>query len=282
VNAGGPRQPAPALDVGVALGPDGRSRLARRRARWPVSLGRAYPGAPGEPAVLIPQSAGAGLLAGDVLRQRIEVGAGAGLRLVAAGATPVLAPGAASAAATAASETSATLGEEALLVLAAEPHVLLPGARLALSLHAVVPESATLLAFDGVCGSDGPPGPWRAETVLTRPDGETLFEDRQAAGTTALAAAARLPGRWGAYGTVIAVAPPAARAALSEALPEGAVDLARGAWAAAATLRGGIGVGIRIAARDGGALRAAGRRALGLLATALALPRDRSGAGSPA
>ncbi len=282
MNAGGPRPVAPALDVAVAIGPDGRSRLARRRARWPVSLGRDYPGAPGEPAVLIPQSAGAGLLAGDALRHRIEVGAGAGLRLVAAGATPVLGPGTTSSPTTALSETSAQLGEGALLVLAAEPHVLLPGARLALALHAVLPESATLLAFDGVCGSDGPPGPWRAETVLTRPDGETLFEDRQAAGTTALSAAARLPGRWGAYGTVIALAPPAGRAALGEALPEGAVDLAPGAWAAAATLRGGVGVGVRIAARDGGALRAAARRALGLAATALDLPPDHTGAGSPA
>jgi urease accessory protein len=281
VNAGGVPGAAPALDVAIALGPDGRSRLARRRARWPISLGRAYPGGVGEPATLIPQAAGAGLLAGDVLRQRVEVGAGAGLRLVAAGATPVLAPGAGREGA-AVSETEVRLGEGALLVLAAEPHVLLPGARLTLSLHAVLPESATLLIFDGICGTEGPPGPWRAETVLTRPGGPVLLEDRQAAGAEALAAAARLPGGWSACGTVLALAPPERRAALAAALPEGPATLAPGALAAAAALRGGIGVGLRIVARDGGALRDAARAALTRAGEALDLPRDRSGAGSPA
>jgi hypothetical protein len=66
---------------------------------------------------------------------------------------------------------------------------------------------------------------------------------------------------WTAFGTVLAVGDGVEG-------PDGPLDLAPGVYAGAAPLRRGAGFGIRIAARDGGALRRAGRAALALAAAA--------------
>lgn len=261
----GPLAAAAALDLTVAVGPDGRSRIAARRAAFPWSLGRGYPGPPGAAVEVIPQVAGAGLLAGDAVRQAVRVGPGAALRLTSAGA--MLVHGDAEGR-EARSDWRMEAGPGAVLVVASEPHALLAGAALDLAQTLVIDAGARFAGFEGVCRA-GPGGAWRTRSLVMRPGGEVLFDDRQAAGVDALDRAAALPGGWTAFGTVLALGPDSGAA--MEALPEGPLDLGPGVWAAAARLRGGCGVGVRIAAVDGGRLREAGRAALARAEAALGL-----------
>lgn len=260
----------PALDLVAAPGPDNRTRIVRRRVAYPWSLGRAFaPSRPGEPLLVLPQEAAAGLLAGDRVEQRLTLERDASVRLAFAGATLVLAdaPGRRR---PARSLWRHALGPGARLVAAAEPHALLPGAELDLATEIALDPSATYIGFEGICLAEGPGGcAWRSELTVRRPDGPPLLIDRQAARDEDLRRAARLPGAPAAFGTLLALAPPGAAARLAAALPPGAIDLP-GAYAAAAPLRGGAGLAVRIAAPAGGALRDAGRALLDRAEAALA------------
>lgn len=250
--------PGLALDLAAAPGPDGRTRLVRRRVTYPWSLGRAFPGPdPAAPLLVLPQAAAAGLLAGDEVRHRLDLAPGARVRLASAGATVVHAPGALSPAqGPAAAAWRFRLDEGAELIVAAEPHVLLPRARLALETEVELAASARLVAFEGVCLADpAAPAAWRTRLVVRRPGGALLFEDRQHASAEALGRLRRLPHAPAAFGTLVALAP--AAAGILRAFPPGPLELPN-AYAACAPLRAGAGVAIRIACADGGALREAG------------------------
>ena len=252
--------PPPALDVAVLAEAPGRSRLDRRRVAHPWSLGRGYPGADGLLSV-IPQVAAAGLLGGDGVLQRVEVGQGAGLRLVSAGAMVVHGGGG-----PARSRWHWRLGPGARAVQAAEAHVLLPGAALDLDTEIVIDPAAVFLGVEGVCRPGPDPAAWRAETRVRRPDGTLLLVDRQDADAEALDRLARLPGAPAAFATLLLLGPPETWGAL----PAGPLDLP-GAWGAAAPLRAGAGMAARLAAPDGGALRRATTALLTRTAAALGL-----------
>lgn len=203
----------PALDLVAAPGPDNRTRIVRRRVAYPWSLGRAFaPSRPGEPLLVLPQEAAAGLLAGDRVEQRLTLERDASVRLAFAGATLVLAdaPGRRR---PARSLWRHALGPGARLVAAAEPHALLPGAELDLATEIALDPSATYIGFEGICLAEGPGGcAWRSELTVRRPDGPPLLIDRQAARDEDLRRAARLPGAPAAFGTLLALAPPGAAA----------------------------------------------------------------------
>ncbi|MGY6633018.1 MAG: urease accessory protein UreD [Alkalilacustris sp.] len=248
-----------ALDLAVTAAAPGANRLERRRVSHPWSLGRGYPGPDGLLDV-IPQVAGAGLLAGETLTQRLEVGPGAGLRLVSAGAMLVHGGGG-----QARSHWHWRLHPAARAMQAAEAHVLLPGADLSLTTRIDLAPGALYLGFEGVCLADpAAPARWRLETRICAPDGTPLLIDRQGANADAVARLRRLPRAPAAFGTLLLIAPPEVAATL----PAGPLGL-DGAYATVAPLRQGIGRIARLACHDGGALRHAGLSLLHRVAAGL-------------
>ncbi|MEJ8570289.1 urease accessory protein UreD [Microbaculum marinum] len=261
-----PLSPPCALDLAVDVGADGRSRLLRRRVAFPWSMGRGFaPEWPGEPILILPQAAGAGLLSGDDVEQRLEIRSGAAARLESAGATMVHRGDRGAAR----SQWRFRLREEAALVVAAEPHVLASGCRLELRTDIEIEDGASFIGFEGIChaaslsGSE-PAGAWFAETRVRRFDGRTLFVDRQEAKADDAGRVKALPGAPSAFGTVLVLGPAADRCGIAP----GALELP-GVYAAAAVLRAEAGLAVRIAAQTGGALRTAGRQLVSRAASAL-------------
>lgn len=253
--AGGRSDPSrdrPALDLAIELGKDDRSRIAARHVSFPWSLGRGYPGPPGDPVLLIPQVAGAGLLAGDQVTQRIRVAGGAALHMVSAGAmltygTPGAAPSI--------SDWQIDLDTGASAFLVSEPYVLFDDAALSLNQSITLPEDATLIGCEGIvlaqpCNRSR----WQTETVVRRPDGSIVFIDRQKAGTDALFRHSGLATAWSAFGTVIVLAPPHKVARL--AIEQHAESFTKFVWVAVSPTRNNSGICARIAAKTGQHLRA--------------------------
>ncbi len=240
------------MDLTIGLGADGRSRLASRRVSFPWSLGRGYPGPPGSPVTLIPQVAGAGLLAGDRIGQRIRVEDGAALHLESAGAMLTYGtPGGLGSV----SDWVIDLGHRSRAVLLSEPYVLLDNADLTLRQTITLPRASTLVSCEGVCATSPGQRCWTAETVVRRPDGTTLFEDRQQVTGELLARLAEMPGTWTSFGTVIVLSedPDSALAIMTVT----ADRLDDGIWSGIAPTRAGSGVCVRVATRSGQQLRTA-------------------------
>lgn len=262
------------LDITVARAPCGVSRLARRRVRHPWSLGRAFPGANAQDALtIIPQAAGGGLLAGDVQNQRVRVEPGARVRLVAAGATVVY--GSPGRGPVAAQSWRFELGRDAALATDAEPFVLRERSAFLTSQTVVLPESGVFLGCEAIVIDAAADASWRSRLVVERPDGTQLLVDAQQSndGLTRRLAGGSRP--WRAFATLYLIAPRGRRDALALAAAETGCALDGGVIAAAAPLRGGLGVGVRLVATDGGALRNAARALHGRIATALDLgPTD--------
>lgn len=241
----------PALDLEIELGADGRSRLAARQVSFPWSLGRGYPGPPGDPVKLIPQVAGAGLLAGDHVTQRIKVARDAALHLVSAGAmltygTPGAAPSI--------SDWQIDLDDGASAFLVSEPYVLLNDAALTLNQSITVAANATLIGCEGiVLAQPSNRSRWQTETIVRRPDGSIVFIDRQLAGTDALSRQSELARAWSAFGTVMVLAPPDKISI--QAIVQHAESLASDVWIAVSITRDNSGICARIAAKNGQHLR---------------------------
>lgn len=257
----------PALDLAIALGRDGRSRIAARSVRFPWSLGRGYAGDRG--VTVIPQVAGAGLLSGDRVSQRIRVERDASLRLVSAGATLVYGGDAGPAQ----SEWLVEVQPGACAILGSEPYVLLSGSALQLETTFVVAPGGVLIAAEGiVCDPSGTPVSFRTTSTIRCPERGLLFHDRQAATWDDILRAGALCARPTAFASVICVDSGIERGSVVGAVQDGEVDLGPGVWAGAARLARGTGIGIRIAASSGGLLRAAMRRALDRLTGKPSLP----------
>ena len=258
------------LDLTIRLGADGRSRLASRRVSFPWSLGRGYPGPPGAPVTLIPQVAGAGLLAGDLARQRIRVEDGAALHLASAGAMLTHgAPGGRGSI----SDWAIDLGHGARAVLLSEPYVLFDDADLTLRQTITLPRDASLVSCEGICADLPGRRCWTSEIVVRRPGGEVLFRDRQRVSRALLARHAALSGAWTSFGTVIALSQDPDD--MLRAMTSMADRLDAGAWAGATPTRAGSGVCVRVAAGSGQELRTALQR----LARCACRSADRHAAG---
>ncbi|MEM7423319.1 MAG: urease accessory protein UreD [Pseudomonadota bacterium] len=239
------------MDLTVALGPDDRSRLTARRVSFPWSLGRGYPGAPGQPVKLIPQSAGAGLLAGDKVAQHIRVAPGASVHLQSAGAMLTYGtPGGACSV----SEWTVVVEPSARAFLMSEPYVLFEDAALAIRQKITITPDATLVTCDGVVPATASNTiEWQTETRVCRPDGIVLLNDRQRASPFALARQRRMPGAWSCFGTVNIFAPETGN--VRTALEEATLKLNKSVWIGVAPVSAGLGLCVRIASKDGQALR---------------------------
>lgn len=243
----------PALDLSIVAGPNGISRLGARNVSFPWSLGRGYPGGRGEPVMLIPQVAGAGLLAGDDVRQRICVEQDAALHLVSAGAMLTYgAPGDEQCR----SNWSIELKSGARAVVASEPYVLFDDADLCLRQSISLAEDATFIGCEGVVRArPDTPCSWNSEATVCRPDGSILFIDRQRAHAETLKRHAKFDGSWRAFGTVLILTPIRER---TDQIIELAGNLTiKGVALGACQTRGASGACIRIAASDGQGLRTA-------------------------
>jgi len=261
-----------ALDLTVERGADGRSRLIRKRVAFPWSLGRAFaPISSDDPLLILPQAAGAGLVAGDDVHQAVTLDADTAARLESAGAT-VVHGGSGS---LARSHWTFSLSPSSALVVAAEPYVLAPDADLHLTTQIDIAPDAVFIGFEGMCHAVPPDGTasrgsWRTDTRVFRPDGEILLIDRQRAEAGDPARLSALPFAPAAFGTIFVLAPPDRLTELETgpiALPE--------VYAAATPLRKNAGIGIRIAAPTGGRLRDAGMMLLNQLVERLGLLRGR-------
>lgn len=253
--AGCPKTGRCALDLTVCVGADGRSRLAARDVSFPWSLGRGYSSGPNDPVMLIPQVAGAGLLAGDHVRQRICVGSNAALYLASAGAMLTYGTHGGG---HSVSDWSVDLDAGARAFLVSEPYVLLDDAKLDLRQTLTVAPDATLIGCEGiVCAKAGNRSQWQTETLVRRPDGTRVFTDRQRASPKLLARQADLPGTWTAFGTVLILTP---APDVHLATIRGALDnAAAGLWIGASPIRANAGACVRIAAKNGQLLRSAMR-----------------------
>lgn len=239
-----------ALDLRVEVG-----GVKRRRVAFPWSLGRAYASENWAGAFrLIPQVAGAGMLSGDFVRQRLSLGPGACLRLESAGAMQVLAGDRGPARV----EWHYNLGPGATLILDAEPFVLMRRAHLDLRSLVHMSPGASVLAADMVCHSHDDPvafGQWRTETSVVQ--GNALsFTDRQSVLPESGARVHSLPDRSSAFGTIWCVGPIALAAQTVAEIEGGSCPIA------VTPLRAGAGYALRVAAPDGGTLRSVCRRVL--------------------
>ncbi len=240
------------MDLIIGLGADGRSRLTFRRVSFPWSLGRGYPGPPGTPVTLIPQVAGAGLLSGDRIGQRIRIEDGAALHLESAGAMLTYGtPGGQGSV----SDWTIDLGHGSRAVLLSEPYVLLDNAELALRQTITLPRDSSLVSCEGICMAMPGQRCWISETVVRRPDGTILFEDRQQATADLLARHTAMPGTWTSFGTVIVLSED--QDGMLGILTSTADRLGDGTWTGIAPTRAGSGVCVRVAARNGQHLRTA-------------------------
>ena len=253
--------PEPQLRLEIERMRDGTSRISRHRATFPWSFARGFRAEPGaKGAVLaIPQTAGAGVFGGETVAQEAVLGAESALFWRVPGAL-LIHPGRETGSESRLNQRF-SLRNGASMRLDGEPMALLPGAFLHLDTVISTARSARFVGFEGVCAARNGPIGFRLETRVER-DGALLFEDRQAASPEATA---RLAAQgWTAFGTVLALGTEVKG-------PEGPRDLGEGVYAGAARLRSGAGLGIRIAARDGGALRRAGEAAMRIAGDAVDL-----------
>lgn len=244
------------LDLSVSAAPGEVLRMHRHRVAFPWSIGRAFGGGAAEgPLRILPQVAGAGLLSGDSRRQRLRVGPDAAVRVEDAGAI-VVHRGARGPAATA---WRYEVAAGARLTIAAEPYALSPGSSLHLKTCISCDPNGVFVGFEGLCLAGGGAADWRSETTVRDPSGVIRLIDRQHAEPADYARLGALPRKVSAFGSVLILSPPNQTPTLS--LPNVA-----GAFVGMTRLRGGVGVGVRLAAESGGALREAALSIMGQLA----------------
>jgi urease accessory protein len=242
---------SPALDV-VFAEVGGRTRMTRRRHRWPLLVGRVFPD-PVDPRVgsVTIQNAAGTLIPGDAVRQRIEVVDGGSAVLRGQGATTVSGvPGGAAAA----EEAELRVAAGCRLVLAPAPRILTPHARHRQHTRLwVQPGGAATVTDAMVLHPDLAPGTfggWESSVEIFGPAGELLVWDSQASST--LPRVRRVAGAFATVYLVGADPDPALMHALEGRRP-GAGDC--GAYLAAGELPNGAGWVVRVAASDGRELR---------------------------
>ncbi|MEO1307655.1 MAG: urease accessory protein UreD [Pseudomonadota bacterium] len=240
----------PVLDIEVT-----GTRFHRHHVRFPWSLGRAYLSNGGYR--VIPQVAGAGLLSGDRLSQRVRLGAGARLRLESAGAMLVL-----SGSGPARSDWFFDLGPGSRLILDAEPYALAPQAALQTKTRIRLAPGAQMIATEAVCHSHDCTrsfGAWQTQTRVETADGAQVLMDRQEATSEATQRLTQLPLAPSAFATIWVLGPSIWSKSLVQDLPSVEHPIA------VTPLRANNGHAIRMVAPDGGSLRAAIRQLLSVL-----------------
>ncbi|GAS94603.1 urease accessory protein UreD [Mycolicibacterium canariasense] len=233
-----------ALDLAFAS-VGGRTVLTRRRYRWPLLVGRVFDDArrPGG-GVLTVQNAAGTVIPGDVVHQHFSVSDGAVVTVRGQGATLVSGtPGGAEAVEEV--TVTAEAGGEVMFVPA--PRILTPRARYRQHLRVERTPGGRVVLVDAVvlhpdCGA-GNFGAYNSVVEIRDDVGELLAFDAQS-----IDAMPRVPRAPTAFGTVYVLgASPTGLEAVVARLP---------AYGALTELPNGTGWAVRMAAPDGGVLRA--------------------------
>jgi len=247
--------PRPNLDLAVARHPWAGTQLVRRRVRWPFALTNPFrlDTAPADMLTVVLQSASGAIVAGDRIAHRIEAGPGAALHVTSQAATAVHAMPLGMWA-----EDSGELivGEHAFVELLPEPRVLFPRAELVQRLAVDIDGSAVAIVGDGFLSHDpsGRGEPFRrfaAETIVRDGAGRVLAVDRFDVSGSATEGSERP-----AHGWLTVLCAPArldVETAI-EALDSALTPIAC-LYAGASPLPNAAGIAVRLAARDGEALR---------------------------
>lgn len=230
----------PALDLELAR-VGGRTVLTRRRYRWPLLVGRVFDDEWG--GVLTVQNSAGTLIPGDVIRQSIDVVDGGAVTVRGQGATTI--SGTATGA-EAFEDTQLTVDATGELWYAPAPRIVTPHARYCQGMRVDVAPGGRAVVVDAVvlhpeCGN-ADFGSYASTVEVRGQEQDLLAVDAQS--LDAMPTASRAPS---AFGTVYVIG-------LGDALTWAPSDAVYGA---STELPNGAGWAVRIAARDGGALRTA-------------------------
>ncbi|CAN5711838.1 urease accessory protein UreD [soil metagenome] len=244
-----------ALDI-VFSGDGGRTVLTRRRYRWPLLIGRVFadPARPSVAAVTIQNAAGT-VIPGDLVRQQIKVVDGGSAVVKGQGATVVSGiPGGD----VATEETQLWVDATSRLVLDPAPRILTRNARYRQRVQVSVEPGGQLVLVDTVVLhpdlTDEEFGGYESSVAISAADGRPAALDAQR-----LASMPRVRRAPMAFGTVYV-----AGAGLDTTMTAMTADIeslavltgARRVYLALSDLPNGAGWVVRIAASDGGTLRA--------------------------
>jgi urease accessory protein len=235
----------------------GRTTLAAQHAPYPFHLTRVFYLDPQRPdlATLYLQSASGGVYRGDRLALDVHVASGAAAHLTTQSSTVVHDTRGCGAAQT----TRITVEPCGFVAVTPDPLVLFPGSAIAITTEIVLGADACAILTDGF-GSHDPQGQGRTferyavSTTLRDPHSDVLIAERGSVRGGALAGNAGPLGPYQAAGTLMVLGRQSDR--LDMVALEGSLD-ALGCLAGFGALPNGAGLGGRILAPEGGALRLA-------------------------
>jgi urease accessory protein len=246
----------PALDITFS-GVGGRTVLTRRRYHWPLLIGRVFadPARPNRGSVTVQNAAGT-IIPGDVVRQQITVEAGGSAVVQGQGATVV---SGVSGGAVAVDDTAVLVDASSQLLLDPSPRILTPHARYRQQATVSVAPGGRLVFVDSVILhpdlTDADFGSYESRVAITAPAGTLMALDAQRLDT--MPRVRRTPM---AFGTVYVVGAglDMTMTAMTPELEALAVLTGdRPVYLAVSDLPNDAGWVVRIAASDGGVLRAA-------------------------
>lgn len=248
------------LDLSFARDRAGNTCLDRRLFRWPFTIARTFrlDRAPAGMLTVLLQSVSGAIQAGDDIRQRLHLAAGAQGHVTTQSATSVYRapPGM-----RASDDIAITVEDGAMLEYMPEPRILFPDADLVQTVHLRVADLGVAVLTDGfvVHRPEGVERDFRrfvSETRIETLDDELVSLERTDLDGMAVRSGPR--GRYRAFGTLTCVAPVALEdlRGLCSALNNRFAGIGP-VYAAATILPGSRGLGLRIAAHDGRHLRQA-------------------------
>ncbi|MGV9797536.1 urease accessory protein UreD [Mycobacterium sp. NPDC003449] len=242
-----------ALDL-VFAGVAGRTVLTRRRYRWPLLVGRVFADAarPGRGSVTIQNAAGT-IIPGDVVAQRVSVVDGGWVTVRGQGATTVsgIEGGVA-----AVEDTSVRVDGTSRLLLDPSPRILTPHARYRQHTQVVVESGGWAVLADSMVLhpdlTDNVFGGYESRVAVSAPDGTLLALDAQL--LNAMPRVRRAPT---AFGTVYLLGTGFDRAMTAQIPVLESLTDPGAVYVGVSDLPNAAGWVVRMAASDGGALRAA-------------------------
>ena len=247
----------PQAALRFARAPDGRSYIARQRVGYPFHITRPFyfDEAPAGALTLYLQSVSGGIYQGEDLRLTCAAGAGSAAHVTTQAATIVHRMPAAPARQTVALDAQG----DALLEYLPDPLIMFPGARLSSVLEIEAHAGATVVASESFAqhdpgGADRRFESFRAEMRIRNEDGRLLALERYDVAGERLAAGRGVLARWPAQGSFVVAHRGPARDAILTAL-RAVLAPTEALYGGASALPNGCGVGVRLLARDGAALR---------------------------
>ena len=251
----------PQAALRFARAPDGRSYIARQRVGYPFHITRPFylDEVPAGALTLYLQSVSGGIYQGEDLRMTCAAGAGSAAHVTTQAATIVHRMSAAPARQTVALDAAAG----AVLEYLPDPLIMFPGARLTSVLEIAAAADATVIASESFAhhdpgGEDRRFDRFRAEMRIRDEGGRLLALERYAVAGDRLAPGGSQAARWPAQGSLVVVHRGDHRGPERDgilAALRAALAPTEAFYGGASALPNACGVGVRLLARDGAALR---------------------------